>query len=475
LPALFGELLTAFKSGELRPLPTTVFQVEQTVEAFRFMAQAKHIGKIVVTRPLPWTESRSAQKKPYFRNDASYLITGGLRGLGLESARWMAREGARNLVLLGRLDPSANAMAVLNELTRSGVKVAIEKCDVSDEAQLAAVFERVSMSMPPIRGVVHAAGILDDGVLLKQSWPRFENVMAPKVQGAWNLHRLTSALDLDFMVYFSAAAAIIGASGQGNYAAANTFMDALAHKRKAMGLPALSINWGAWAEVGMAARLEAKDSQHLSNLGLQPIALEDGMKKLGEMIGLSRAQVIAMPVDWSRFHSRDGGQNSTALFDAVRVGPVSSKSAAAGASENNLVKKLATEPAVRRLAVLQSHVESVARRALGMAPGKSLDPQQPLHELGLDSLMSVELRNALAASLGRSLQATMLFDYPTIESLSLYLAKSVLLLEITNGPSDGDVDSAEVDSLKELENLTESEAEALLLAELDRAKVSSHD
>ena len=130
---------------------------------------------------------------------------------------------------------------------------------------IAAALNRIAESMPPIRGIIHAAGILDDGVLAKQSWPRFESVMAPKVRGAWNLHRLTLPRNLDFMVYFSAAAAIIGSSGQGNYAAANAFLDALAHARKAMGLPALSINWGIWAEVGMASRLETRDAQRWSD------------------------------------------------------------------------------------------------------------------------------------------------------------------------------------------------------------------
>jgi acyl transferase domain-containing protein len=466
-PSLFAELLLAFKKGELHALPVTIFRLEQTVDAFRLMARAKHIGKIVVTNPAPKATSGFTPRQLPLRGDASYLVTGGLSGLGLETARWMAREGARNLILTGRREPSPDANRMLDELARHGVKIAIEKCDVSDEAQLTGIFNGIAKSMPPLRGIVHAAGVLDDGVLLQQTWPRFETVMAPKVQGAWNLHRLTSSLDLDFFVLFSAAAAIIGSPGQSNYAAANAFMDALAHQRKATGLPALSINWGPWAEVGMAARLDTKSSQRWRHRGLRPIALERGMKALGEMMGASQAQIVAMPVDWSRLLASSGLGQSSSFF--TEVSGDSQNVVGSAQFADDLVARLSAEPPVRRLAVLQAHVESVASHALGMANGKPLDPRRPLHEMGLDSLMSVELRNALAAPLRRTLPTTLLFDYPTIESLALYLAKDVLNLELAAGAEAADAAAAASKDWKELEMLTESEAEALLLAELDRA------
>ena len=473
LPALFAELLPAFKKGELHALPVTIFKVEQTVDAFRFMARAKHIGKIVVTHPMPKATSGSSPNRLSLRGDASYLVTGGLSGLGLEIARWMAHEGARNLILMGRREPSPDARRVLDELAHYGGKIAIEKCDVSDEGQLTAVFNSIAKSMPPVRGIIHAAGVLDDSVLAQLTWPRFESVMAPKVQGAWNLHRLTSSLDLDFFVLFSAAAAIIGSPGQGNYAAANAFMDALAHQRKAMGRPALSINWGPWAEVGMAARLETKDAQRWRDRGLRPIALERGMKALGEMIDVSQAQIVAMPVDWSRLLASSGVGQSVAFF--TEVSRESQKAAGSARLADDLVARLSAESPVRRLAVLQTYVESVASRALGMANGKPPDPRRPLHELGLDSLMSVELRNAIAALLRRSLPPTLLFDYPTIESLALHLAKDVLNLELADGTETPDAAAASTRNWKELEKLTESQAEALLLAELDRANQRADD
>ena len=216
--------------------------------------------------------------------------------------------------------------------------------------------------------------------------------------GAWNLHRLTSSLELDFFVLFSSAATLIGSPGQGNYAAANAFMDGLAHHRKAKGLPALSIDWGAWAEAGMAARLAKKDAERWIDRGLRPIQLDEGMAKLGEMLFSSRAQIVAAPIDWSKMFAGTGSGRPPSLFSEViePSGTAISTDGEARPDEDNFVRRLSAEPAARRLAILKAHVVSAASRALGATGGRSLDPRRPLHELGLDSLMSVELRNALA-------------------------------------------------------------------------------
>jgi myxalamid-type polyketide synthase MxaB len=277
---------------------------------------------------------------------------------------------------------------------------------------------------------------------------------------------------LDFFVLFSAAATLIGSPGQGNYAAANAFMDGLAHHRKAMGLPALTINWGAWAEAGMAARLAKKDAQRWTDRGMRPIQLDEGMAKLSEMLAGSRAQVVAAPIDWSRmFAGTASGRPPSLFLDLIK--PSGSTILTGGKTlpnEDNVVRRLSAEPAARRLTILKAHVESAASRALGATGGRSLDPRRPLHELGLDSLMSVELRNALAASLDRPLSATLLFDYPTVESLTYYLAKDVLHLELADETSSEDRGAPENKDLQDLQEMSESEAESLLLAELDQLK-----
>jgi acyl transferase domain-containing protein/acyl carrier protein len=472
LPSMFGHLLPAFAKGELRPLPLTTFASGQIVDAFRFMAQSKHVGKIVVTKPAEDPVIRAAPAKFQLRGDATYLITGGLGGLGLETARWMAGQGARNLVLIGRRPPDSEVKSALADLIRNGVRIAVESCDVSNTVELTGILSWMAGSMPPLRGIFHAAGVLDDGMIVQQTWSRFENVLAPKVRGAWNLHRLTLPLDLDFFVLFSAAAALIGSAGQANYAAANAFMDALAHHRKARGLPALSVDWGAWAQAGMAARLATKDARRWTDRGLRSIPLGEGMAKLGEMLTGSRAQIVAAPIDWSRMFTRTASGQLPSLFadviDASRTAVAIDGGKRLG--RNDVVDRIAAAPAARRLAILQAHVESAASQTLGATSGRSLDPQRPLHELGLDSLMSVELRNALAASLGCSLPATLLFDYPTVESLTHYLAKDFLRLEHQEGTAPREGGAFESQELKELQRMSESEAESLLLAELDDLK-----
>ena len=271
------------------------------------------------------------------------------------------------------------------------------------------------------------------GPISRSSWRR--KFVGP---GTSIVSRLSS--ELDFFVLFSAAATLIGSPGQANYAAANAFMDGLAHHRKAKGLPALSIDWGAWAETGMAARLTKKDAERWTDRGVRPIQLDEGMAKLGEMLVSSRAQIVAAPIDWSRmFASADSGRPPSLFSEIIKPsGTALSTAAKTLPDEDNVMRRLSAEPAARRLAILKAHVESAASRALGATGGKSLDPRRPLHELGLDSLMSVELRNALATSLGRTLSATLLFDYPTVESLTHYLAKNVLNLELADRTSSED-------------------------------------
>jgi acyl transferase domain-containing protein/NADPH:quinone reductase-like Zn-dependent oxidoreductase/NADP-dependent 3-hydroxy acid dehydrogenase YdfG len=472
LPGMFKELLPAFAKGELRSLPVTTFSSERFVEAFRFMAQAKHIGKIVVKKPALEPAAETLPKKLGLRRDATYLITGGLGGLGLATARWMAGEGVGNIMLMGRHAPNPEANAVIDELIRAGVRIAVEKCDVSDEEALTTSLTRISRSMPPLRGIVHAAGVLDDGMLEQQKWSRFASVMAPKVRGAWNLHRLTLSSELDFFVLFSSVAALIASPGQGNYAAANAFMDGLAHYRKAKGLPALSIDWGAWAETGMAARLAKRDAERLTERGLRQIRLDEGMAKLGEMLFSSLTQIVAAPIDLSKISARAAsGRSPSLLLEVVKPhGTAISRSGEAPIDDDSFIRRLSAEPAGRRLAILKTHIESAAARALGATGGRSLDPRRPLHELGLDSLMSVELRNALATSLGRPLSSTLLFDYPTVESLTHYLGKDVLHLEFADRGSSEESVASDNKDLQELKEISESEAESLLLAELDQLK-----
>jgi myxalamid-type polyketide synthase MxaB len=470
LPDLYAQLLPAFARGELRTLPVTTFSHDRVVDAFQHMAAAKHIGKVVVTMPALESGAPHDGKQPLFRGDATYLITGGLGALGLAAARWMVNGGAGHLVLLGRHAPSEAARRVVDELTATGARVSIEMCDVADEPALSALLRKVASAMSPLRGIVHAAGALDDGVLQQQSWSRFESVMGAKVRGAWLLHRLTTSCELDFFVLFSALAAIVGPVGQGNYAAANTFLDALAHHRRAKGLAAVSVNWGPWAGAGMAAALSAPDRERLESRGWRAMSVEDGFQTLERILQHGAPQVVAVLSDWSRYAAQLSPARAPDLLrEVVGDRSVTPAEVADIASHEDFSAHLASLPAMQRMPRIVAFVEKHAARALRLAPGKAINPQRPLHDMGLDSLMSIELRNALAASIGSPLSATLLFDYPTIETLARYLASQVLELESQGGPAaDPDADANRSRQIDVVRNLSDEEAEAALLAELDR-------
>ena len=294
---MLQEILSKFVAKELQALPQRVFPIERSQDAFRFMAQGHHTGKLVITQRQPVAVS----------GRATYLITGGLGGLGLACARWLARLGARHLVLLSRRAPNEAARAKIAELETQGVEVLVALVDVADGNSLRTLLADVARRMPPLRGILHAAGSVDDGMLSEQSWSRFERVMAPKVRGTLNLHEMTRSAPLDFFVMFSSGAAVLGSPGQSNYAAANSFLDSLAYVRLANGQPALSINWGSWSEVGMAAEVSEQHHRRWAALGLKLIEPQAGVQMLQQAVqGSASAQVLALPVVRSRLPTTVG-------------------------------------------------------------------------------------------------------------------------------------------------------------------------
>ena len=257
-------------------------------------------GVRFVHRLLPFTLSiTSSSPAVSLRADSTYLVTGGLGGLGLKTAKWMASRGAKHLVLLGRNEPSPSAMSLVNQLRNEGIEVFIARADVSDLVQLKQVFDKIEKDMPVLRGVIHAAGVLDDGSLLNLNAERMKKVMAPKVDGTWNLHNLTITLPLDFFVLFSSAVSVLGSPGQGNYAAASAYLDAMTYYRRNLGLPGISINWGPWAEVGLAAEAtEGLTAQNASTQHLiKVIKIDQGLEILEHLLRESTPQVMVLPFD----------------------------------------------------------------------------------------------------------------------------------------------------------------------------------
>lgn len=388
--------------------------------------------------------------------EGTYLITGGLGGLGLKVAHWLVAQGVQHLVLVSRRGASEAAQAALKELESSGAQVRVAQADVSQEQEVARMLEEISTSLPPLRGIIHAAGVLDDGLLSQQDWERFTRVMSPKVAGAWNLHRLTQGLPLDFFVLFSSAASLLGSPGQGNYAAANAFMDALAHYRQAQGLPGLSINWGTWAEAGMAASLGSKEQQRLAKLGIDPIVPSQGLQVLEQFLQQLTAQVGVIPLRWSQFLRQFPGRGErpflSELADRVRQ-PVKDEQLPAQQLElGNLIVEalLAAEPGERQH-LLESYLQGEVARVLGLSASK-LNEQQSLNNLGLDSLMLLELKNRIEADLEVSVPMENFLQDPSVAQLATQILDQMKLT--TSIPVE--------DLLAKVDRLSEEQVDSLL-------------
>jgi myxalamid-type polyketide synthase MxaB len=455
ITSMLEELMQEFQHGTLKPLNYTAFPMHQVVDAFRYMQTAKHVGKVVISMP----QARQA--------DGSYLITGGLGALGLQVARWLVAErGVRHLVLMGRQSASQAAQATIAELQQAGAKVKVYQADVSIRDEVACVLAEVQASMLPLRGIIHAAGVLADGVLLSQTWERFSLVMASKIAGAWNLHLLTQELPLDWFVCFSSSAALLGSPGQGNYAAANAFMDALMHYRRTLGLPGLSINWGPWAMAGMAEDMTTRDHDRWATLGISAIKPEQGLQVLGQLLEPQAAQVGVLPVNWAKFlKQRPQG------LDLPFLEHCTAASSQSQAQQPEFLQQLKAALLKDRKTLLMTYIRSQIARAVGLKSLEQIEPRQRLFDLGLDSLVAVELKNWFERDLGKSLRSTLIFDYPTVEALVEYLVQDVLSLEFSPPPSPESSPVAKTTELSEtLKELSQEELADLLakkLASLD--------
>jgi NADPH:quinone reductase-like Zn-dependent oxidoreductase/thioesterase domain-containing protein/acyl carrier protein len=414
-PALVADMLLElgerFAAGDYRPLPYTAFPVTEAADAFRFMAQAKHFGKNVLrfdVDPIPIGFDTDDARR--FRRDATYLITGGSSGFGLEVARWMARHGAGHLVLMSRNGPrDASARRDIEALRAAGTTVVDARGDVTRAEDVRAVVERIRAESPPLRGVIHAAMVLDDEALSALDETRFLRVLEPKMLGAFNLHLATSSCPLEHFVCFSSFSAVAGAPRQSAYNAGNAFLDTLAHHRQAMGLPALTIDWGGISGAGFIERNQ-KTAEYLEKLGYRPLPIEEALDILGRLLVRDAAQVVAARTEWHALSALSTLVGSSPTYAAVARarnpegrGSVSARLRAARSDE--------------RGRLVEDFIVDQVAAVFGIADG-TLDREVPLTALGLDSLMTVELINRVEREVGLRIPMGTLLSGPNVAELA---------------------------------------------------------
>ncbi|MFH8385208.1 SDR family NAD(P)-dependent oxidoreductase [Kitasatospora sp. NPDC018058] len=412
---MLADLVELFERGALRPLPLTCWDVTRAREAFRYMAQARHTGKIVLTVPRPWDA------------DGTVLITGGTGTLGAELARHLVTaRGVRRLLLAGRSGPGApGAAALAEELTALGAEVTVVACDTADRDALAALLAAVPAEHP-LTAVVHAAGVLDDGVVEGLTADRLAAVLRPKADAARHLHELTRGLDLADLVLFSSAAGVFGSPGQGNYAAANAWLDALAQHRRVAGLPTTALAWGLWAQAStMTSHLGATDRARAEQSGALTLSTPDGLALFDAALADHRALLVPVRLDTAALRARGAAELPALLRSLLRFSPggTPARRTAQGAqAADGLRARLAGLTPADRAAALLDLVSGCTAAALGHSSADQVHATRPFRDLGLDSLTAVELRNRLNTATGLRLPATLVFDHPTPGALAGHLA-----------------------------------------------------
>lgn len=402
---LLVEVSDGLAKGEWLPLPAEIYPLTEARTAFRRMQQARHIGKIVLQIPRPLQP----------RGDRSYLITGGLGAIGLHTAAYLAQLGAGDIVLSSRRGPDAQAQRTIDDIAdRYRCRIHHFAADVGDESQVAALLERIRAELPPLGGVVHLAGVLDDALLSEQNLERFRTTLRPKAFGGWHLDRLTRDDDLDFFVVSSSVSGLLGSPGQANYSTANALLDGLVADRQAHGLPATGINFGPWAQGGMASSEAAR--ANIAALGLVPLDPSAALHALAEVVANGTAQATVVKANWQRAAKMLGGLRPP-MLDLVLP---SADAESTGDSE--LLRQLQEIPVAQRAAFVTEFLQREVQGFLRLAQPPAATSR--FLDLGTDSLMAVELRNRLHSQFGGAftINATAVFDYPTIGGLAEYLA-----------------------------------------------------
>jgi NADPH:quinone reductase-like Zn-dependent oxidoreductase/acyl carrier protein len=451
--AMYDALVAALDAGRIPPPAVRAFPLADAPRAFRFMAQARHIGRIALTHRAVGTAG--------VRADARYVITGGLGAIGLHVARWLVERGARYVVLAARSAPNDAAARAVAELRARGATIELVRGDVADPAAVS-----LGTQGAPVRGIFHAAGVVDDVILARLDTARLLRVLRPKADGLHNLLRATTD-DLDMLVLFSSGSAVLGSPGQAAYAGANAFLDGSAHALRAAGRVATSVNWGAWAESGMAARVDERTAREWQARGIGMLTPDAGLRELEAAIGSGAAQTVALAIDWPKFLG--ALERRPTLLEELGPQRSPEPSAAAGPSLRIVLEQLSPK---QRLEHLTRCMVDETAAVLGVG-ADDIVVRSGLTEQGMDSLMAVELANRLGRLAGVSLPSTFAFDHPTLAALAEHLLAQVLPPEAgSTGAARSSPKSVATGgdlSTGDLGALSATELEEELRRELDRA------
>ncbi|SDC79437.1 type I polyketide synthase [Actinokineospora iranica] len=432
-------------AGDIEAPPTVAYGLDEIDEAFGVLSRGANIGKLV----LRLREDRPAAAPARISPDETYLITGGLGALGTVTAGRLVAEGARKLALMSRREVSAADVQTLTEAIGADVEITVHQGDVADADDIARITAAANPPDAPLGGVIHAAGTLADAPFERQTWDSFDTVLRAKVRGSWLLHKAIEDIpSVRFFVGYSSISSVLGAAGQANYAAGNAYLDALMRLRAAAGLPGLSVNWGPWAEVGMAAELSAKQIESTEDRGIKFIKPNEASRALVRALGAGAPQVVVGEFDWSGYTA--GLAVADALFSRL-------SDQGTQREDDFDVAALDSLTDTERAGAIRDALRGRVARVLRFGSAQDVGADARFVELGLDSLAAVELKNALESLFRIALPTSALFDHPTVRALAEFVHKSLFAEETSADPSH----EAAAD---EVRNLTESEVDAELAA-----------
>ncbi|MBQ3059742.1 MAG: SDR family NAD(P)-dependent oxidoreductase [Desulfovibrio sp.] len=447
---LFAEVMNLLRSDTLRPLPCRTFPATRARAAFRAMQQAQHVGKIVVTHEeAPAVQQKQDATAPQLDGNTTWLVTGGLSGFGLVTARHLVQRGVRHLVLVGRRGAdSPEARQVLEGFRTQGVHAVAAACDMADGPAVQALIKRISETMPQLAGMVHAAAVFDDRFLGKLDAESLQAVLAPKLHGAWHLHEASKHLPLRYFILYSSISVSLGNPGQANYVAANAGLEGLTHLRRHMGLPATCIAWGPVGDAGYLTRHEAVKKGLAQRLDRQPLTSDEAMRQLDKALATDGLHIFAN-VDWNAV---------TGMLPAnlSRFSLVAQAAEGKAKTETSLQELLAGKSPDKVREILQTLVAEEVAQVLALST-EQVPLDRSVQSLGLDSLMAVELAVGLEQRVGVRLPAMMLQDSPTITQIAERIASRLsgtapgnedanLLSELARRHAE-DLDDTDVDGI----------------------------